>query len=65
MREILPEVPARERAFVTDLVMTAMSVLGKKVSEGRQSRAEVDRWATATSDMFCAYLQQLAGRLAR
>jgi AcrR family transcriptional regulator len=65
MREVLPEVPPRGRAFATDLVMTAMSVLGKKVSEERHSRAEVDRWATATGDMFCAYLQQLAGKLTR
>jgi AcrR family transcriptional regulator len=60
MREILPDLPARERAFVTHLVMTAMSAIGKTVSEEGYSRAEVDRLATATGDMFCAYLQQLA-----
>jgi AcrR family transcriptional regulator len=60
MREALPEVPARERTFATDLIMTTMSVIGKKVSEQGYSRAEVDRWATATGDMFCAYLQQVS-----
>ena len=62
MREILPELPAKERAFVTDLIMTAMSTIGKTVSEEGHSRAEVDRLATATGDMFCAYLAQLASR---
>jgi AcrR family transcriptional regulator len=60
MREILPGLPPRERAFVTDLVMTAMSAIGKAVSEEGYSRAEVDRLATATGDMFCAYLERLA-----
>ncbi|HEY0342756.1 MAG TPA: TetR family transcriptional regulator [Steroidobacteraceae bacterium] len=59
MREMLPTVPSRERIFAMDLVMTAMSALGKKVSEQGYSRATVDRWATATGDMFCAYLERL------
>jgi len=62
MREILPDLPAKERTFVTNLVMTAMSAIGKTVSEEGHSRAEVARLATATGDMFCAYLQQLAKR---
>jgi AcrR family transcriptional regulator len=60
MREVLPGVPVRERAFASDLVMTTMSAIGKKVSEQGYSRTEVDRWAAATGDMFCAYLQQLS-----
>jgi AcrR family transcriptional regulator len=60
MREVLPGVPVRERAFASDLVMTTMSAIGKKVSEQGYSRNEVERWATATGDMFCAYLQQLS-----
>jgi hypothetical protein len=57
---MLPGVPVRERAFAADLVMTTMSALGKKVSEQDYSRTEVERWATATGDMFCAYLQQVS-----
>ena len=60
MREVLPGVPARERTFAADLVMTTMSAIGKKVSEQGYSRNEVDRWATATGDMFCAYLERLS-----
>jgi AcrR family transcriptional regulator len=60
MREVLPGVPARERTFAADLVMTTMSAIGKKVSEQGYSRNEIDRWATATGDMFCAYLERLS-----
>jgi AcrR family transcriptional regulator len=60
MGELLPGVPARERAFAGDLVMTTLSALGKNVSEQGYSQAEVDRWATATGDMLCAYLAQLS-----
>jgi AcrR family transcriptional regulator len=60
MREVLPGVPVRERAIASDLIMTTMSAIGKNVSEQGYSRHEVDRWATATSDMFCAYLQQVS-----
>jgi AcrR family transcriptional regulator len=63
MREMLPTVPSRERIFAMDLVMTTLSALGKKVSEQGYSRAEVDRWATATGDMFCAYLRGLDSTL--
>ena len=62
MRQILPDVAAREQAFITDLIMTALSAIGKTVSEESYSRAEVDRLATATGDMFCAYLEKLARR---
>jgi AcrR family transcriptional regulator len=60
MREVLPNLSARERAFATDLIMTAMSAIGKAVSEEGYARSEVDRLAMATGDMFCAYLEQLA-----
>ncbi len=60
MREVLPGVPAPERAFATDLVMTTLAALGKNVSEQGYSQAEVERWATATGDMLCAYLAQLS-----
>jgi AcrR family transcriptional regulator len=62
MRELLPGVAARERTLTTDLVMTAMSAMGKQVSERGYSRAEVDRLAEATGDMFCAYLEVVANR---
>ena len=58
-REILPNVPAKERNFAMGLVKTAMSVIGKTVSEEGHPRAHVDRLAQATADMFCAYLEKV------
>lgn len=39
-----------------------MTSLGKHVSEAQPTPAEVEAWATATADMFLAYLRHLAGR---
>jgi AcrR family transcriptional regulator len=58
-KEALPGVPARQRAFAADVVMTTMSTVGKKVSEQQQTEAEVDAWAEASADMYCAYLRRL------
>lgn len=60
MRELLPDVPTKERNFAMGLIKTAMSAIGKTVSEESHPRAHVDRLAQATGDMFCAYLQQVA-----
>ena len=59
-RELLPDVPAKERNFAVGLIKTAMSAIGKTVSEEGHSRAHVDRLAHATGDMFCAYLEKVA-----
>ena len=62
MNEALPEVPAKERAFVAGVVLTTMSAIGKRVSEEARSKSEVDAWALAMGEMLCAYLQRLAER---
>jgi AcrR family transcriptional regulator len=62
MKEALPEVPANERAFVAGVVMTTMSVIGKRVSGEARSKSEVDAWALAIGEMLCAYLQRLTER---
>jgi AcrR family transcriptional regulator len=59
--ELMPGVAARQRTFAADLIMTAMSAIGKNVSEQGYSRAEVDRLAEAIGDMFCAYLERIVG----
>jgi AcrR family transcriptional regulator len=60
-RELLPDVPAKERNFAMGLVIkTAMTAIGKTVSEEGHPRAYVDRLAQATADMFCAYLEKVA-----
>lgn len=62
MKEVLPEVPANERAFAAAVVMTTMSAIGKRISGEARSKSEVDAWALAIGEMLCAYLQRLAER---
>ena len=57
-----PHATAAQRAFAGELIFATMSALGKHVSEGRRSRAEVERWADAVSAMLVAYLAQLGAR---
>jgi AcrR family transcriptional regulator len=54
--EVLPEASLKERRFAADVVMTTMSVVGKKVSEQSRSKAEVEAWSVAMGEMLCAYL---------
>lgn len=65
MGDALPDVPHRERARAADVMMMSMSAIGKAVSEDGRSPAEVDRMATATAEMLCAYLERLAARSVR
>jgi hypothetical protein len=65
MDEALPGVPARDRAFAADLVMTTMTAVGKKISEQHRPAAEVDAWAMASAEMYCGYLVSLTRRRAR
>jgi AcrR family transcriptional regulator len=60
MKEAIPNATAATRRLAADLVMTTMSTVGKTISERARSGTEVDAYAEATSDMFCAYLETLA-----
>jgi AcrR family transcriptional regulator len=62
MTEALPQVPVNERRLAGAVLMTTMSALGKSISEQAHSKSEVDAWALAVGEMFCAYLQWLAER---
>jgi AcrR family transcriptional regulator len=59
LREVLPNASLKERRFAADVVMTTMSVVGKKVSEQSRSKAEVEAWSVAMGEMLCAYLSRL------
>ena len=56
MAELLPNASLKERRFVSDVAMTTMSTVGKKVSEQAGSQAEVEAWSVAMGEMLCAYL---------
>jgi AcrR family transcriptional regulator len=62
MREALPEASETARALAADLITTTLSKVGKHVSEGPRSPAEIESYAQALADMFCAYLESLADR---
>jgi AcrR family transcriptional regulator len=60
MQEALPEASESTRALVADLIATTMSKVGKHFSESPRSAAEIEAYAGAMADMFCAYLERLA-----
>jgi AcrR family transcriptional regulator len=61
MREALPAAPESTRALAADLITTTMSKVGKHFSESPRSPAEIETYAGAMADMFCAYLERLGG----
>ena len=61
IRETLPKASESTRALAADLITTTMSKVGKHFSESPRSPAEVETYASAMADMFCAYLETLAG----
>jgi hypothetical protein len=42
-----------------DLIATTLSAVGKQFSETVRSPPEVEAYADAMADMFCAYLERL------
>ncbi|MHC2331608.1 TetR family transcriptional regulator [Bradyrhizobium sp. USDA 4454] len=62
MREALPKASGAVRAMAGDLISTTLSAVGKDFSESPRSRAEIESYADAMADMFCAYLRSLGKR---
>jgi AcrR family transcriptional regulator len=62
MKEALPRVSARERAFAADVVRTVLSAAGKAISSQDRSGAEVDQLAVAVGEMLCGYLERCSRR---
>jgi AcrR family transcriptional regulator len=59
MQEALPEASEATRALAGDLITTTLSVVGKRFSETPRTSAEIEAYAEAMADMFCAYLRAL------
>lgn len=59
MQEVLPSAPEATRALAGELITTTLATVGKQFSEAPRSLAEVDAYANAMADMFCAYLEPL------
>ena len=65
MREALPKAPEATRTLAASLITTTLSKVGKHVSETPRSSAEINSYAGAMADMFCAYLESLVQGSAR
>jgi AcrR family transcriptional regulator len=59
MREALPGAPDAARALAGDLITTTLGEVAKQFSESPRSAAEIETYADAMADMFCAYLRSL------
>jgi AcrR family transcriptional regulator len=62
MQEALPDAPEAVRELGADLIKTALSTVGQRFSESPRTAAEIDGYADALADMFCAYLKCLQER---
>ncbi|MHC2433305.1 TetR family transcriptional regulator [Bradyrhizobium sp. USDA 4451] len=62
MREALPKASDAARAMAGELITTTLSTVGKDFSESPRSRAEIESYADAMADMFCAYLKSIGKR---
>jgi AcrR family transcriptional regulator len=59
MLEALPCAPEATRALAGDLISTTLGNVGKQFSETDRSPGEIEAYADAMADMFCAYLEWL------
>jgi len=59
MREVLPGSSRAKQLLAGKLLKTTLSAVGKQFSETPRSPAEIESFADALADMFCAYLESL------
>jgi AcrR family transcriptional regulator len=62
MQEALPDAAKTTHELAASLVKSTLSAVGQRFSESPRTAAEIDRYADALADMFCAYLQALQKR---
>jgi AcrR family transcriptional regulator len=59
MQEALPEASLAARALAADLITRTLGAVGKDFSETPRTTAEIEAYADAMADMFCAYLRSM------
>ncbi|WP_248802999.1 TetR family transcriptional regulator [Pseudomonas sp. MWU13-2100] len=59
MREVLPDATDATRAVAGDLIKVTLSSVGKQFSESPRTPDQIETYADAMADMFCAYLRGL------
>ena len=57
MQEALPRASEAARALAGELITTTLSVVGMHFSGNPRTPAEIEAYAEAMADMFCAYLK--------
>lgn len=57
MREVLPKASKARRTLAGEIITTTLATAGKQFSETPRTSAEIETYASALSDMFCAYLE--------
>ncbi len=62
MKDALPRMSTRERAFAADCVGTVMSATGKTISSQSRSANEVEALALAVGEMLSGYLERYSRR---
>lgn len=59
MEEVLSNTPEHVRNVAGELIMSTLTAVGKNFSESPRSPDEIETYAEAMADMFCAYLASL------
>ncbi len=59
MREALPKATEAVRELAGALITTTLSEVGRQFSEVARTPAEIEAYADAMADMFCAYLKKI------
>jgi AcrR family transcriptional regulator len=59
MQELLPTASEATRALAGDLITTTLSLVAKHFSETPRTPSQIETYAEAMADMFCAYLKGL------
>lgn len=59
MRDALPDVPETVRVLAGELITSTLAAAGKQFSESPREPDEIEAYAQAMADMFCAYLDRL------
>jgi AcrR family transcriptional regulator len=57
MLKVLPDITEETRVLVSSLIIATLSSAGKRFSESPRTTAEIEAYAEAMFDMFCAYLK--------
>lgn len=59
MQEALPLASPAAQALAGDLITATLSAVGKQFSEEPRTDDEIEAYAQAMADMFCAYLERV------